>query len=111
MGVSAKKRCCLLYSTAKCFDRQMWKPLRMDLLYCEAICKHIDNLGNTDTSVFNRDFSTCPFRTLIKVFHSKRILTRRAVKVKFDSSLCMHKFFKVEASLFASTYMHSPCID
>jgi hypothetical protein len=76
MGVSTKELACFLYSSPKCADRHVREPLIVELIHREAIGQHVDDLGNPDTSAFYRELTACALRTLVKVFHSMRIVAR-----------------------------------
>ena len=77
MGLSAKELSCFLNSSTQCTYRDVGKVLGVKLLKGEAIGQHVDDLGNSDTRAFNREFSACPFRTLVKIFHSMSIVAIR----------------------------------
>jgi len=81
MGLSAKELSCFLNSPTQCTYRDMGKVLGVELLKGEAMGKHVYNLGNSDTSAFNREFSACSLRTLVKIFHSMSIVAIRLQKV------------------------------
>jgi hypothetical protein len=55
-------------------------PSFMELFNGITIGKHVDDLGNADTGVNNREFTAGPLRTLIKVFHDMIIVTSRLKK-------------------------------
>ena len=62
MHVGAEKLCRFFDSSPQGTHRQVWEPLSMELFHREAMGKHVDHLGNTDTCAFNGEFTTCPIR-------------------------------------------------
>jgi hypothetical protein len=84
MGLYGEGLGCFLDSSTQCTYRDVGEVLGVECLKAEAIGKHVDNLGNTDASSFNGEFSACPVRTGLKIFHNMSIVAIRLEKVKYD---------------------------
>jgi hypothetical protein len=74
MGLYGEGLGCFLNRSTQGTYRDVGEVLGVECLKAEAMGKHVDNLGNADTSSFNGEFPARAVRTLVKVFHSMNIV-------------------------------------
>jgi hypothetical protein len=86
MNLGAQELGGLFYRPPERGDRNPRPPLT-ELFNGEAIRKHVDDLGNPDASILDREFTARPLRPSLKVFHSMNMVARRPEKVEYGISL------------------------